>query len=379
MPATTPSPGYVTSYAIDHSADARAKLKSLSRRARAFYEALSTDELNDQARRAAERERAEKLRQEGEDLNLRKASMAREIDRSNTLPKIRHVDPDTGAVAWVPNTNWAHEIDLRLAEIKGEREKLLNPPRSENQTGKILEWLGTSSGIYTDAQLPAVILPKNQTVPYALKQARKATDAAKAERRRIEQAPRTKAEVEAKVLKELASIARKGRPLVSSAFRGGRINDHGNFEVKNPNARISFPRIRTGASGNHFEPHSVPDGLAVLVWLHHDAIRDKLVAEIESHDDSLAISETEKPRMLREADAAILAAQRYEEATVVLAQSQGVTVKRRQTPIIVLLGIQRADESSLGLQPTAAQVAAPESITDDAEFEGEDDLEVEFG
>jgi hypothetical protein len=75
---------------------------------------------------------------------------------------------------------------------------------------------------------------------------------------------------------------------------------------------------------------SGPDALAVLCWLHHDSLIERLEAEIDDlADDSQALDDAE--RGYREADLTvrILQTERVEEAFIEQAEAAGQMIQRR--------------------------------------------------
>jgi len=85
----------------------------------------------------------------------------------------------------------------------------------------------------------------------------------------------------------------------------------------------------------------VKDPPSVTVWAHRDAIIAQLEAEIERiGDDATALSVEAQAARIAELRAAILQAQRHEEAIIERLEAEGVQVRRTCSDPVILLGIE---------------------------------------
>jgi hypothetical protein len=199
-----------------------------------------------------------------------------------------------------------------------------------------------------------------------LKGKRAATDLANDEFDRVQGARRTIPECVARAERDLARRVKLGAPRYGLLFQGGSFGHDGRFNHKNAKAAIQFPKMRSTESDG-FAPAIVDDSINFAFW--KDAVCDNgklakaILKEIrEFGDDSVAISERDKPGRLKAAAAAILQAQREEEAACRLCEANGISVKRRmdQAPVTVLLNIERDDFKPSPL----AEVDQPETADD---------------
>lgn len=86
---------------------------------------------------------------------------------------------------------------------------------------------------------------------------------------------------------------------------------------------------------------TVKDPPSVTVWAHRDAIIAQLEAEIERiGDDATALSVEAQAARIAELRAAILQAQRHEEAIIERLEAEGVQVRRTCSDPVILLGIE---------------------------------------
>lgn len=104
-------------------------------------------------------------------------------------------------------------------------------------------------------------------------------------------------------------------------------------------ARITAEVDRLAEAGrpvvDHRDPESIGGAIfraakadAFPIWLNRDALVAKLTAEVK--DAPGAMSEADKKAALADLGAALLDAEREEEATIVAAQSAGTTINRRR-------------------------------------------------
>ncbi|GLI93667.1 hypothetical protein [Methylocystis echinoides] len=84
----------------------------------------------------------------------------------------------------------------------------------------------------------------------------------------------------------------------------------------------------TGVAGRD---RFAPDAFALLAWLHRDTIIQRICAEIDAvADDRSALDPAQRAKKLAQADAAILLAEREEEAAICEALSRGFLIDRRE-------------------------------------------------
>lgn len=301
------------------------------------------------------------------ELNTYKMRMQHEIDRSATFPSKNVTDPKTGIASQVPDKDWAALIDLQIAELRTDNKKIEKNFRSQpNYMDHLLPFAAARNAKdYRDVASIEIILKPGQTALDHVKAATAATLAAIQGRNQIELATLPEAEGNANIIADIERRAERGEPSISRCFRGGSLDDrNGNFQLK-ADRRIEFQTSQTGVYIGD-EPRTMPNALDFLCWLNKDAITEKLLVESAKRDHSKAIPLADKPRLLKEADAKILAAQRYEEAAICFAEAQGVRVARREHLMreIVLLAIERipavevvADD--IGIADAKPDVVAP--------------------
>ncbi|MCA1492750.1 hypothetical protein I6F11_17660 [Ensifer sp. NBAIM29] len=158
-----------------------------------------------------------------------------------------------------------------------------------------------------------------------------------AEKHAINSAAFTSAEAKARARAEIEALAEKGRPRVLDLI------DHG------PRSGLTWPHLITQSRNHGMGLHLPGDelrafteldgsGLAVLAWLHRDALVQAIEAEIDAvAEDENALSTEERAANLAALDLRILGAERIEAALV--AASGGSIDHREDISPLAVLGV----------------------------------------
>jgi hypothetical protein len=167
-----------------------------------------------------------------------------------------------------------------------------------------------------------------------------ATAATKARRKELgvaEQAPRPPDWSKGEVAAELGALFKIGQPGLDGIQFPVDISERtGRFQIANSNAGIDWPR-------QYFRPGDeaqTVNTLALFVWLHHDAIRDKLFAQIDARKNA-GMSPDEKTAQVLAKHAEIATALRLEDAILCALEAKGnLTLRKSHYHPSVLLGVE---------------------------------------
>ena len=134
-------------------------------------------------------------------------------------------------------------------------------------------------------------------------------------------APPPSSQVKTAMRAQVAALAERGRPNYLGAIEAGQ-------PIKFPELQIQS-QVAT-AAGIGISYQSAPDMLGLFCWLHGEEIIAGMEADInELADDAGALSDDEKARREQELRAAILDAERSEEAAIEALELSGAPVARR--------------------------------------------------
>jgi hypothetical protein len=325
-------------------------MRELPPRARDRQRCIEQNSLDSDGKRRALHDANEVLRLEQSDIQARIMHAERDIERMGAFYRESATrDPSNphGEVIDRERIAVVETLQARLTEIREKRreneaaaEKI---PRSLIPT--IEEYFGGQpiGRKWQDATLPTVKPQKGETARDAVFRTRVAHKLIAAELSRIERAPRTRGEAAALMHRKLAAVVAKGKPSLSDLYRGGRIRSDGTFSASNPRAEIGWPFMKIDVPTSLTE--GIPNGLAFSVWLHQDLVLERMDALLNERDDALSIAEADKPALIADCKARILAAARLEEEAVLAAKAAGFVIERRKdVSAIVLLGIEPAPD-----------------------------------
>ncbi|WP_156380983.1 hypothetical protein [Pseudolabrys sp. Root1462] len=290
---------------------------------------------------------------------IRSAALREDADyRRNGVEK-KALDPKTGKTIPV---DIKAEAEAKIAPLKARRTKLLTMKVPASALAMAADDPAPRKVSYRDAVLPAVARKGKEEWPDLVMRMRAERHAAYTELERVQKARIPTAEalefVESTILPRLR---RKARLILSPAYQGGHIAFSGKFDPSHPNRRIEWPKINTGAEDRAGEPVLIPDAVAIAYWFDPARFKKRLLEDVAAFgDDSKAIPQADKPRLLNEIAERILWCERAEEEAILAAAKHGVVVDREpyRHPLLVLLGIEP------GVPDQPAEVSD--------EFDGED-------
>lgn len=193
-------------------------------------------------------------------------------------------------------------------------------------------------GRYVERILPsvAVIEPAAPVAAPALRKGENYLDAVSAQRSKLEKLRDDLAAVESATLpadeakkiarRQIAELAEKGRPNVLQLIEGRREFSFAKHFVGAPFAYGADGQIVGRAGRNGYEP----DSIALLAWLFEPQLVAAVEKEIDSAaDPSSALSDEQIAKKRGQLRAAILLAEREEEALIEAAEAAGIAIARR--------------------------------------------------
>ena len=220
----------------------------------------------------------------------------------------------------------------RLTELSEVRSAAWQP--TSLALSAVEAWLkgGQPSGtVLQDHEAQGPKLNKGETVIDAIERHRRRGRELKADLRRIQSAPFPSSYAKQRMRAQIEALAQRGAPDVSSLIEHDR-------EIAWPMMRLSSQVISTERALAFTE---VTDTVAMMCWLHRDALIAALDREIASEaDDPAAL--THEVRQQREAKVMgdLLAVERDEAALVWQAQSERMPVEHRaDISPLALLGL----------------------------------------
>lgn len=217
------------------------------------------------------------------------------------------------------------------------RQAAADPLR--NLLQRVEAYVSRLNGPVLDVSLPDARPAKGQTLAHAVDEVRAAIGDKKLDRSVAQNAPLTAAEAKRIARVEIDALAESGRIDVEGAVESGA--ELGFPFNRRPGQTISLSRRFSMTA----EDVDVVDVLAVMTWLHRDAMIAKIEAEIDlAADEAAALDATRRAERVAETAAEILKLERREEALIRQARAAGLPIARRPD----------ADPRAvLGLGPTA--------------------------
>ena len=299
------------------------------------------------AMRDAKNRRNQEINAAIADSQFREGSMAKAVEKGGFLPGGKITDLSTGAES-KGDPNWRAEFVADQADLRQQKE--------ENDAIKIptvpleacLNFIGANAGrVFVQADAPTIEGDDDDAFlggdpRQILDLWQEPVNRSLGKRRAIQRARRTLAEVEPKIIAELKALAKRGEPKFTALMDGGRIDRSGKFQVSHPAARIQMPATRSREHPD-FESVVHDHGIAFQVWLNLESVIDKCLTALRARygeSDAKAISEADKPRLLREVEKELLWNRRGEEAAIVLCEKAGLQIQRRCVDPVVILGIE---------------------------------------
>jgi hypothetical protein len=221
--------------------------------------------------------------------------------------------------------------DLRLARLDRELELLAKRHAAKSHAlkvaagllGGIDSWLADTVGrTIVPHSGPVPQLRKSETFAQAIEARRRRVRELQSDLQKFEAAPRPSAVAKELIRKEVDRHAEIGKPQVESVVDNGE-------PILWPITGVS--RASHGVLKMPFTHTDNPfDGLAVLCWLHRDAIIEKLQADVDAvADDAIALTDADRARLIADAKADMLANERDEEVLVRQALAENLNVERR--------------------------------------------------
>jgi len=198
-------------------------------------------------------------------------------------------------------------------------------------------WLsgGKPSGVVLrDHAEETLKLPKDEDVLTFIERQRRRVREARAALHTIESSPFPSAYCKRRMIEQITALAERGRPSVS------RLVEHdaaAGVDFADEHRTVSVTLAKEATVVGWMEP----DALALVCWLHKDALIARLDEEIISEaDDDSALSHQERERRAAEVQSSLLATERIDCAATWLAMSQNLPVEfRPDTNPVALLNV----------------------------------------
>lgn len=167
---------------------------------------------------------------------------------------------------------------------------------------------------------PAAKLGANETLSEAIAGVRRKITEINADLHSVRSACLTSAEAKAIARAEVEQLATRGKPDVTAVIESG--------------GSIAWPSANHRAKVFSADPHVValtaPDSLALVAWLHRDALIAAVESAVEADsDDTLALSEVDRHAKREKLVSELLSREREEEALIELATARGEEIARR--------------------------------------------------
>ncbi|WP_338827631.1 hypothetical protein [Bradyrhizobium sp. 27S5] len=216
-------------------------------------------------------------------------------------------------------------IDRRLPSLQ-KRHDELQPVWAElaGLTSAIDDWLRTAPAGLPEYVGPAPTLKAKETLPQAVERCRRRVRELDADLQKYRTAPITSAKAKELIWAEIDRIAAAGEPDLTSLI------DHGEG-IRWPIQAVAGAGYKLAAKGAT-GPHTTFDGLAVDIWRNRDAYIARLEQLVDEKyaDDSSALSDAERARLIAEAERDLLATARDEEGFIRMSEQAGTPISRRR-------------------------------------------------
>ncbi|MFL9826941.1 hypothetical protein [Rhodoplanes sp. SY1] len=263
------------------------------------------------------------------DLRDQRREAERELARLRHYPGVRPSEDDQRVKALNASMERAAAEIAELAVVHATRAD--KAAAVSGLVHRVESWLKElpHSAIVSDAISAPPVVPKKSSVLDMIEARRRRVRELTADRRRVEAAPVPSAIVKARMVAEISRIAEAGAPDVSGAIEGGEL------------VRWPTGTVHVGIAGAGVGSTTVHDALAVVAWLHRDALVKKLCNEVDAiADDANALNDAERADQLAQIERDVLVAEREEVALVELAAEQGTPIAHRSDVAVpALLGI----------------------------------------
>jgi hypothetical protein len=173
-------------------------------------------------------------------------------------------------------------------------------------------------------------LPKNGDLRAEVERVRREIAKFNADLREVEAAPHPSALAKSRARQTVEALAERGRPDVSGMIQHGETNP----EWPSLSLRVGLSASVAMAQATHpvvglgHADHA--DALALVAWLHRDALIARIETEIDDYaDDAKALTDEERAAKVAKIKSTILAAEREEEAIIRLIERDGAEFERR--------------------------------------------------
>lgn len=273
--------------------------------------------------------------------DIQQASIAK-IEAANRLKRL--IDPaGIGGFSLPHDQPQVVAAERALEKAADEFQKLTD--RSETRTKA---WQAASAALQSvelwlrdgkppstaveDFEAAEVKLSKGETLLEAIERHRRRASELRADVARVQSAPYPSAYAKERMRQEVEQLARRGAPLVARLVEMNEPIDWPTHQLRTQVHNTNTPAIGFTETVN---------SLALVAWLHRDALVAKLDREVDAaSDDVAALSIEERQRREAEVMEALLATERDESALTWQAQTQGLPVEHRgDCSPIALLGL----------------------------------------
>ncbi|UGY15569.1 hypothetical protein HAP48_0044845 [Bradyrhizobium septentrionale] len=243
---------------------------------------------------------------------------------------------EDGHPALATEANRMAAIDRRLPSLQ-KRHDNLQPVWAEiaGLTGAIDDWLRAAPAGLTVYNGPAPTLKAKETLPQAVERCRRRARELDADLQKYRAAPITSAKAKELIRAEIDRIAAAGEPDLTNLVDYGE----GIHWPVQAIAGVGYKLSGKGSVG----PHTAFDGLAVDIWRNRDAYIARLEQLFNEKyaDDSSALDDADRARLISEAERDLLAAAYDEESFIRTSEEAGLAIQRRRdAPPAAVLGVE---------------------------------------
>lgn len=264
------------------------------------------------------------------DLRDQRREAERELARLRHYPGVRPSEDDQRVKALNASMERAAAEIAELTVVHATRaDKAAAVSGLVHRVESWLKELPTTAILSDFAPAVTPTVPKRTNVLDQIEARRRRVRELTADARRVRAAPVPSAVVKARLAAEIDRIAEAGAPDVCAAIEGGDL-------IRWPTATQHI-----GIRGAGVGSAVMPDALALVVWLHRDALVKKLSGEVDAiADDANALTDEQRAVALAEIERDRLAAEREEVALVELAAESGTPIAHRpDIAVPALLGV----------------------------------------
>jgi hypothetical protein len=247
-----------------------------------------------------------------------------------------HYLRECSRMAFPPDKAKLENYDAIINLANKELADIERIPRGVREDNERLEYfIKRNAGRLSPADFKACDPAKDEVEQF--KKGNVATKKIKKELHAVYNIPRPIEEAEQRIRNYFEAMATKGHPDFTDMISPTDINAKtGRFEIRRSGGSVSWPQTFQVMG----DTHTVPDYLAIQIWLHKDEFIAKAIAELKSRPFT-GISADEKSERATALQIKYADALRFEESCCLVAEtkSQNFTLRNSRYHPAVILGV----------------------------------------